>query len=33
MIKQAQSREKLLEKKLEAGLAVLPEVDQILDFA
>jgi len=33
MIKQAQSREKLLEKKLEAGLAVLPEMDQILDFA
>ena len=32
MVKQAQSREKLLEKKLEAGLTELPEVDQILEW-
>jgi len=32
LIRQAQSREKLLEKKLEAGLAPLPEVDDLLKF-
>lgn len=32
LIRQAQSREKLLEKKLEAGLTPLPEVDDILKF-
>lgn len=32
LIRQAQSREKLLEKKLEAGLTPLPEVDDILVF-
>lgn len=29
MVRQAQSREKLLEKKLEAGLTELPELDQV----
>ena len=33
MVRQAQSREKLLEKKLEAGLVMPPEIDQVLDFS
>jgi len=33
LVRQAQSREKLLEKKLEAGLTPLPEEDFILDFS
>jgi ATP-binding cassette, subfamily F, member 2 len=32
LVRQAQSREKLLEKKLEAGLTDMPEEDAILDF-
>lgn len=32
LVRQAQAREKLLEKKLEAGLTDMPEVDQIIDF-
>mmetsp|Transcript_11319 Transcript_11319/g.14595 ORF Transcript_11319/g.14595 Transcript_11319/m.14595 type:complete len:725 (-) Transcript_11319:229-2403(-) len=33
LVRQAQSREKLLEKKLEAGLTEMPEEDGILDFS
>ena len=33
LVRQAQAREKLLEKKIEAGLTEPPEVDAILDFS
>lgn len=33
LVRQAQAREKLLEKKLEAGLTLMPEQEQILDFS